>query len=259
MIRRDCKDDEQLGWLLISQKEHARVSGDLARTWQWNVSADPSVNDEILKAIYHHDDGWEEWDQDGEFDSKSGKPISFTEMQLNETLPIWRKSIDSTKNIGILAGLIVSQHFCELLDDSRFVEDKKSNDYQLAHDFLNEQKPLQQDWTETWLSSSKERTEQQITVALKWLQFFDWISLYLCMKTRSEEYKLDHPAGQQVTFKPAKDLLFEISPWPLLDSQLKIQVSGRWIAEKKYLPDVQLSELLSEHRELLFSLEKQIL
>ena len=81
MIRRELKlNDSTAIWLLISQVEHARISGELVRNWREEFSSD------VVDAIAHHDDGWEAWENEPKINPKIGGPYSFLEMPLAESL-----------------------------------------------------------------------------------------------------------------------------------------------------------------------------
>src|SRR5689334_22023337 len=101
MIRRPQPGvDSQPQWVLISQVEHARVSGELAEHWAAGALA---PRDELVATIYHHDDGWREWEQRPDVDPEPGRPRAFTEMPLADSLVIWQRSIDAAARLGNLA------------------------------------------------------------------------------------------------------------------------------------------------------------
>src|ERR1700754_3881963 len=113
MIRRDIQlaEDERL-WLLISQVEHAHVSGELTRNLKEPFSH------EVVEAITHHDDGWAGWEASPKLNPEIGGPYSFVEMPLPETLVIWDGSIAAARKFGPLAGFMVAGHFYNLLSGS---------------------------------------------------------------------------------------------------------------------------------------------
>ncbi len=66
MIRRELKlNDGAAVWLLVSQVEHARMSGELVRNWREEFSPD------VVEAIAHHDDGWADVGERAEVESGS--------------------------------------------------------------------------------------------------------------------------------------------------------------------------------------------
>src|SRR6187200_2267627 len=110
MIRRELKlTDNSTIWLLVSQVEHARMSGELVRDWREAFSPD------VVDAIAHHDDGWAAWEDEPKLDPARGAPYSFLEMPLAESLSIWDKSIAAARAFGPLGGWIVAGHFYNLL------------------------------------------------------------------------------------------------------------------------------------------------
>ena len=120
MIRREVSfADGVKHWLLISQVEHARLSGVLAEKCLAMFAGDGQtaarLQDELLAAITHHDDGWHEWEQVPRLDPQHGRPLSFLELSLDEALPIWDRSIIAASEIGQLAAWTVAGHFGALL------------------------------------------------------------------------------------------------------------------------------------------------
>src|SRR5690606_1098412 len=113
MLRRDLPlSDTPERWLLISQIEHARISGELARAWgntevaaviapQGAADAQRrAIRDEWLAAVRHHDDGWAGPEADPAVDQVLGRPYSFLDMPREESLGVWRDSIHLTRRHG---------------------------------------------------------------------------------------------------------------------------------------------------------------
>src|SRR5262245_45303071 len=99
MIRRKLTlSNEAPLWLLVSQVEHARISGELARHWK------DVFSQEVINAIAHHDDGWAKWEDSPKLNREIGGPYSFLEMPLTEALSIWDESIAAARNFGPLGG-----------------------------------------------------------------------------------------------------------------------------------------------------------
>ena len=118
MIRRELKlNDNAAIWLLVSQVEHARMSGELVRNWRDEFAPD------VVEAIAHHDDGWAGWESEPKMNPAVGAPFSFLEMPLAESLVIWDNSIASARKFGPLAGYIVAGHFYYPFADSGHAKD----------------------------------------------------------------------------------------------------------------------------------------
>ena len=116
MIRREVRfADGRRQWLLISQIEHARISGDLAeRCMEQFGDSDSALNtvrEELLQAIVHHDDGWIEWEMAPRLDLDFGRPLSFLELPIDDALAVWSRSIDAVGKFGEFAAWVVAGHF----------------------------------------------------------------------------------------------------------------------------------------------------
>src|SRR5688572_1759821 len=118
MIRREITspNGEKL-WLLISQVEHARVSGEITANWR------EELTDDVVDAIAHHDDGWTSWEADPKLNPEIGAPFSFLEMPVAAALVIWDHSIAAAEKFGPLAAYIVAGHFYNLLSNSENAKD----------------------------------------------------------------------------------------------------------------------------------------
>lgn len=208
MIRRELsRETGQAQWLLVSQVEHARVSGQLARHWI-GTDLSPRVCDgrfladdltqEIVAAIAHHDDGWSNWEARPRIDSVEGRPFGFLdEMPRDETREIWDGSIAAARRIGLLAGWIVAGHFYELMNKAERRQDGG------AVDWLAATARQRREWLAEWLASNVDHVELIARQALRLLQACDFLSLWLCCKCpvasdeivkQLEPFRLNWPA-----------------------------------------------------------------
>lgn len=170
MIRRTItvKDGSQ-HWLLISQVEHARISGELTRAWHEPFS------DEVIQAITHHDDGWTKWEVAPQLDSQLGRPLSFTEMAVADAIVIWDDSIDAGRRIGLLAGALVAGHFIGLARGSEHAS------HSPAREWLLQRAADSASWLKEWQSNSPADTAALADRAQHLLLTADLLSLWLCM------------------------------------------------------------------------------
>ncbi|TWT78453.1 hypothetical protein Pla123a_12450 [Posidoniimonas polymericola] len=182
MIRRSLplqakgSDEQPESWLMISQVEHARISWQLASAWRGLLPGAPQpVRDEVLAAILHHDEGWNQWAPDPHVDPKLGRPYGFTEMPPADAQQIWTHSIDACRSIGPLAGWMVASHFIVL-------QDKQDHDYSEWAPWLAVQHPRCDAWLAEWLAADRSHTERLANDCLVLLQAFDWLSLWLCCR-----------------------------------------------------------------------------
>lgn len=189
MIRRDIRLAEgAAGWMLISQVEHARISAHLASHCRGpfgppgargdrDDSPDlDAVRTEVLDAIALHDDGWADWERAPRLDAKLGRPLSFMELETNESLAIWSRSIESAAARGPLAAWMVAGHFSWLLGHS---ESSRGEASALA--WRDEMSRRRENWFTAWRAIDPNlRTRDLADAALQWLWTFDVASLWFC-------------------------------------------------------------------------------
>lgn len=257
MIRRECPTPSGgPGWALISQVEHARLAGEMARFW--GSAACPRLERAagMLSAIYHHDDGWAEWEQRPGVDPASGRPLNFTEMPLDESLAIWQLSIDlvggygppACYGYGPLAGYVVSGHFSALLRHQNAWQKMGPAHQEQARAFLDEQDRRRADWLARWQQKSPAvHTPEAAENSLHWLQFFDALSLWLCMARRVDPHTMPIPAGGELRLTPlasdpAKGEQIGLTPWPFRKPELRLGLSARGVAAARYETPAELSD-----------------
>lgn len=155
-------------WLLISQVDHARMSGELVAHW-----SDP-LTPEVVNAIGHHDDGWAAWEAAPKINPKIGAPYSFLEMPIEEALPIWDGSIAEARKFGPLAGWIVAGHFYNLLAESEHAQDPP------AVAWLTAKRKVRTTWLDEWVRADRPQTLEYAKRAQQMLLTADLFSLWLC-------------------------------------------------------------------------------
>jgi hypothetical protein len=179
MIRRVIQfPDGAAGWVLISQIEHARISGQLAAHCLGRFTANElaDVRRELLTAIACHDDGWADWERSPRLDATLARPVSFMELEVAEALDVWTKSITAAEQQGPLAAWMVTGHFSRLLENS----DHARHD-PLAATWLGEMRQRREKWLADWRARNPAvRTRGVAEEALQWLWAFDEVSLWFC-------------------------------------------------------------------------------
>jgi hypothetical protein len=256
MIRRELQfADGMPQWLLISQVEHARLSGELAKRCLTKFGdANPAlaqVREELLQAIIHHDDGWVEWELDPRLEPQSGKPLSFMELPLAEALDVWNGSIDSASRFGDLAPWVVAGHFSALLCTIGHHSQEP-----MARDWLQSIAAKRSQWFAAWHSKHETlHTAELAGEALKWLQLFDILSLWPCsqypvpgevIRKHPEPFlNIDnwllvreiHPRFELTGGEQAR-IVFK--PWPFSESEIAITAATHLVPVRKYETPSQL-------------------
>ena len=202
MIRRSFEfADGVCGWSVISQLEHARVAGLLANYWGAPGFAEPVPRQEVLEAVFRHDDGWAAWEQQPDVDPR-GFPRDFTEMPIHVSVEIWRRSIREAAQLGPLVAWVVSGHFSALV--RRFGHAENAHQADAIRDFLAEQDAERARWLDQWQAISPEQHSLEIAErALAQLQFFDLFSLWLCCDGPKSVWTPEPPGGEPFTMRPA--------------------------------------------------------
>jgi hypothetical protein len=236
MIRRDHRDAEgQQHWLLVPQAEHARLSGEMALAWGAAPFERPEPADQLLPALFHHDDGWTHWDRRPEVDPASGRPLNFTEMPLAESLPIWQRSIYTATDFGPLAGWVVSGHFAALLEHRNAWQPTSASHGTVAGGFLSAQSALRSELLAQWQRGhEKVRIRAIAERALQFVQFFDALSLWLCMAERTSPHTMPVPGGPELTLIPRTPREIELKPWPLVVPEIVLGLPARSVPVAQY-------------------------
>lgn len=250
MIRRDTVYQGTAGWTLLTQVEHARLSGEMAAVWDFPPL---EAKDEIVAAIHHHDDGWRIWEQHPEVDPKTGMPYNFLEMPFAKLPEIWQGSVAAAREIGPLAGYMVSGHFQWLTRRNDLWKKAREGEENPATQFDAEQEILQQRWYEDIQRrySAEYQSNSFLETSIAWLRFFDWLSLWLCTKARDEPETFDVPDKSKITFQPDSQTSFVVDPWPFQIPELRLTIAGPWVPAKRYASTEQLG--LSQCEQITYS------
>jgi len=253
MIRRELQlPGEAPQWLLISQVEHARLSGVLG---EHCLSHFPdAVRTELFHALVHHDDGWVTWDARPQLDPERHRPLSFFEVPHEASLPMWTDSISAAAEFGPLAGWVVASHFLALLDAGDDpLEPFEAEWRRLA---LGQQVK----WFDAWHAQNPELHSADLAAdALLWLQLLDVMSLWLCGSCPAEGETADEPA----TDKSARYLALggspletqlsfdgeriRMQPWRFDVPALQLEVAGWLVPVREYCDAEELLAARTGH------------
>lgn len=236
-------------WLLVSQVEHARISGQLARRCGLSFldasgtffGQGSSTFEELIAAIDRHDDGWAKWDADPRLDNMTGAPLSFRELPLEYSLANWTGSIESAATVGPLAGWMVASHFRALLQAST-----KECDHQLVERWLAEIDASRLQWLTNWQRQMPERYSLPVArTALLWLQAFDLLSLWLCSvawnnKVDAEPYRAMESTDLEICLSlvspalPGTVCRVQVEPWLFADQTIELHATALVAPARKY-------------------------
>ncbi len=168
---------------LISQPDHAALSGDLASNFISPLF--PRIEPRMARAIGLHDAGWAMFASEAAASeppllNAEGKPLAFIEFSADQFLRAWTGSIESAAAVCAAGGVIVSRHFCEL-GDFRLNNGIGPEEGELIRQFIARERTRQ----ERLLPASGYSVEE-LDRLLEVLKFCDLLSLYLCSGAEAE-------------------------------------------------------------------------
>jgi hypothetical protein len=94
---------------IITQPTHAWLAGQLAEAWGNEGFAVPEPRDELILATHHHDDGWGTWEAAPTL-GPNGRLPSFTEMDIDLHIELWRRGIITNSALSPFAALMTALH-----------------------------------------------------------------------------------------------------------------------------------------------------
>ncbi len=199
----------------------------------------------VVPTIYRHDDGWRDWELAPTIDPANGRPRSFLEMPGEVAYEIWRQSIASVADLGPLAQYMVAEHFCRL----RRAADDHSGP--LDQKFLVEYGTLGARWLDEWrLAAPTRNTPAVADAAVRWLQFFDRFSLWLCMAERVKPEMLALPGGDELSLMPAarepQAAVIGARPWLWTAAERRLSTTGRLLNAQRFSGDAEFQAALAD-------------
>lgn len=199
------------GWYLVTQPEHARLAGELARHWAFPRPA-TSVEPELLEAVARHDSGWASDDAEPTL-RVDGSPIDFLAWPLASAIEAWERSIAEARSLGPTAGYVVTRHFW-LLGRMARLRPLASEDRAALERFLREYA----------LAVTDEDREQKTLL----LQVCDVISLHLIMGGKMEMSLLESVG---IASHYQDDTLL-LEPFPF-DAALTLECPARFLRRRR--------------------------
>jgi len=236
MILRSIRNE----WLCIGQREHARLAAEVALAWQAPSCPDGVAWLDIVRAVHHHDDGWEDWDRDPQLDPTTRELRGFTDMRLEDSTVLWRESVLACRDKPAYDGqahhpaapIWVARHFSHLVRQTARHHPDSTERQECSRLFVEfadevETKIVQQHGTEAGLSP------EALEFGYRAIRWFDLVSLNLCLVTSSDEERLESPGWGPIayTFSSGQATL---RPWPLSSSSLKLRTSARRLGMRTF-------------------------
>ncbi len=227
--------------VLINQTEHAKISGLFAAHWGNGEFERPHPYEPAVRAAFFHDCGWYRYETSPRYDPATGKTPSFIEVPLDRTqLDAFQWGTDWLTAIDPYAGLLINKHRTGLW---------RGRYGAISHPGMFGARGLSP-LVEAFIAENEARQKQQehtvdqkeFWINYQWLQFWDLLSLYFCVRPPYDEYIEPVPKsyadgqGARVTLKPRADGKVAIDPYPFDLPSLVFDVPHRRLATSKF-PD----------------------
>ncbi|MBW5444455.1 DUF3891 family protein [Cohnella sp. CFH 77786] len=244
MIVRETDDD----FLMVTQHDHARLSGDVAKHFADHYFVDDTYFSDVLTAIYEHDRGWIRLDDVPLWNDRSSFPFTFMDYPLVPKLAHYKLGIDEVQEMNEYAALLCSIHYCSFMtsatadqtDIVRFLELERERQKQIKHRIAMP-------------------TDEVVRRHFGLLQLCDDISLYVCLNKPGATKSEEHPwyaggFGKSETLVPAglaklvaswvSQKEIRMGPWPFKGSFMAKLQQKR--VSKSLIRQVGLQEAYSE-------------
>lgn len=263
MIRRRDSD----GFRLITQHDHAVVSGALARRIGNAQFAKPDPYEPTLLGISQHDCGWGLHDDQPTL-SGAKLPLDVFETPRQIAHKVWIESARRAAAIDPYAGLLVSLHVLSLSSATvtpkstvRFDPQQMRQQFDLnkfqhqaielletlrAQLGLRIDKPLRLGLSEGWTDTQ----EEQLKLNFHLLQAMDTISLAICCTT--PPVLMTGPVHPRVgasgiklqLHRPTRDKLL-VKPWPFDAPVVRVSIPYRLIEDRTYANESDLHNAIA--------------
>jgi hypothetical protein len=253
MIRREEKGD----YLLITQHDHALLSGEMAEHFGNEYFATPDPRESAIRGVSLHDCGWPLHDNEPTL-NRNGAPLDVFEVSREIGLKVWSASVDGAVAKDPYAGLLVSLHVLSLsvfaTTQTNFEHEKwdlESGPDRFAvtkfqHREIERQEQLRM---KLGLRTDKpmyhglpkevtQKKEDQLTFNIRMLQAMDVISLAACCTKPPSAQTQDvmtAPGAAPLRLnlqRDGNDVL--VDPWPFGQPEIELMIPVTRVEGKKY-------------------------
>lgn len=245
--------------VLVTQWDHARLSGEFARRWGNDGFASPNPFESVCRAATDHDRGWEQPDSQPLYDPESRRPLQFMDVDWNQHLQFYKRGVRQVMKQDRYAGLLVSMHWLGLYQRRWGLQPEldivpESERPRLDRISLAEQ----HHWTalihNLWNPSQepRHRFEDRLWRNYELLQFWDRLSILICLSDLSEHESTrfewvprnDESGYETITVQSRLDSTLVLEPYPFSEPDLEVSVPARHIPNREYEDPARLREVV---------------
>lgn len=249
MIQSASKDEPRF---VSTMEEHMGLCGQFVRAFGNDSFERPEPFEEMVYVVSHHDRGWKEWDDNPQFDAKSGCPAGLGTGPVQGSVETSKISPDFNERQHSYCGLISSMHSWGLYNSRYgFSEFKvrreggatsipiRDDEASEAHAMLDAELVRQERLKATLAADAATRSwieDKHLFQNYKQLQFFDTLALYFNLRhegDRGEEVFVHVPKSADedatVTLKPLGSGTYALEPFPFAGDRLDVTCHGRYL------------------------------
>lgn len=241
--------------LLITQHDHSRLSGELAKRIGNTLFAAPSPFESVVRAIADHDCGWAEADASPTIDP-AGQPTHVFEADIMISLAAWEQSVNQVLPHDPYAALLISLHTMALATraaarqpepEDEFARQRVFRVRRFVHQQIEIQEHLRRKLempTDLPLrgglaEQGRDATEDLLRANFFLLEFLDELSLNLCFgRLVFQRIEMIYSRPDQQPFSAfianSPDGAMTVNPWPFNSPRLELDVPARRIAPGPY-------------------------
>ena len=155
-------------------------------------------------------------------------------MPAADALSIWSASIEAAAAAGDLQAYVVAGHFVALAHRSEAWREH-APDARRTESFISHHERRMIGWLQAWQAEDPgENTAERAALGLRFLQFFDALSLWFCCAEAREPLRIETPAGPRLTLIPCTPEQLTLIPWPLAVERLELELVARSVAVERY-------------------------
>ena len=232
---------EGRGYLLISQPAHAWLAGALAAAWGNERFTRPAPREAVVMATRLHDIGWLAWDAAPRL-GEDGRPVSFLDTNLDETIPIWKRAVRKVSLLDPYAALLVSKH-ASTVYRRRLERGADPTEQRAAVEAsLAEQAAIQESFCRQLADHpvyGPATEPDHLSAAYRWLRACDLLSLALCTDDISSSGVIEAVQGTEpvkfskIRYERPRPFELRLDPTPF-SAPLRLEIQTRYLSESTY-------------------------
>lgn len=236
--------------MLITQDDHARLAGELARHVGNEFTSPAMPLRDVISAIAMHDAGWVVQDAKPLLDEQ-GHPRDAFNMPLLAVLPLWADAVEQAMAFSPYTALLVSLHVLGLATHAAGKKREDAREIFRLNQFQHRQVEIQEKLRRGLdmavnkplrlglADPGRSPDEDLLLYNHQLMQAMDRISLALCFDRlvfNRIEYFFTESGGKPITLdlqRPAENHL-RVSPWPFDNEQIELQLPARRVRRKVF-------------------------